>query len=190
MSAQISLLATLADEQTPASPPSTRASRDVLALGARAPDVRRHSTLHPPEGVTRQVWSRMLDFTEGLLRDATPTTAAIDASDRDAVALVASSGTIAAADGFVWFDVERQHLVERHHGHRIPWTQLLATLAALREDEPQVARARDLAQAHRLRAHYGQAYVDAPARLLDRLDAQITALGGDPTHATPRSTDR
>ncbi len=179
MSAQLSVLAAIAESTAPARPPLPP-TRDVLAIGASAPSVPTYAITAAPHPITAGVWFQMLHFTERLLRDGTPHATAIDPTAPDATAIVAGAGTVAAVYSGVWFDVERTHLVERNHDHRIPWVQLLAALAAAREDEPRVARARDLAEAYRLRRHMGAADIHAPADVLAALDQRIIATGGDP----------
>jgi len=68
-------------------------------------------------------------------------------------------------------------------GESATWPQLLRALAAQREDEPHVARARDLAEAYHYLSYYSRAYgtpADAPPRLLENLRMAIGELGGDP----------
>jgi hypothetical protein len=68
-------------------------------------------------------------------------------------------------------------------GESATWPQLLRALAAQREDEPHVARARDLAEAYHYLSYYSRAYgtpADAPPRLLENLRMAIGELGADP----------
>jgi hypothetical protein len=69
-------------------------------------------------------------------------------------------------------------------GESATWPQLLRALAAQRQDEPRIARARDLAEAYHYLSYYSRAYGtpdDAPPHLLENLCRAIRGLGGDPT---------
>ena len=58
---------------------------------------------------------------------------------------------------------------------------------AQREDEPHIARARDLAHAYHYLSYYSRAYgtpADAPPALIASLRASIEELGGDPDAVT------
>lgn len=77
----------------------------------------------------------------------------------------------------------------------IKWPHLLAGRAEQREIEPEVARARDLAQAYHYLDYFGEVYDKHPHRedwspvpLIRRLAEEARALGGDPT-LLPLHTD-
>lgn len=68
------------------------------------------------------------------------------------------------------------------------WSRLLAGRGEQREIEPEVARARDLAQAYRYLDYFGEVYGRRPHRkdwspvpLIRELAEEARALGGDPT---------
>lgn len=70
----------------------------------------------------------------------------------------------------------------------IAWPPLLAGRTEQREIEPEVARARDLAQAYKYLDYFGEVYDKRPHReewspvpLIRRLAEEARALGGDPT---------
>jgi len=74
------------------------------------------------------------------------------------------------------------------------WPRLLAGRAEQREVEPDVARARDLAEAYHYLDYYGGVYEEpeesdewSPVPLIRRLAAEARELGGDPTLLEPRS---
>jgi hypothetical protein len=77
----------------------------------------------------------------------------------------------------------------------VSWAHLLAGRAEQREVEPEVARARDLAQAYRYLDYFGEVYDVLPHRegwspvpLIRGLAEEARALGGDPTQL-PLHTD-
>ena len=70
----------------------------------------------------------------------------------------------------------------------VKWPHLLAGRAEQREVEPEVARARDLAQAYHYLDYFGEVYDKHPHRedwspvpFIRRLAEEARALGGDPT---------
>ena len=74
------------------------------------------------------------------------------------------------------------------------WPRLLAGRAEQRQVEPEVARARDLAEAYHYLDYYGGAYEEpevgdewSPVPLIRQLAAEARELGGDPTLLEPRS---
>jgi len=74
------------------------------------------------------------------------------------------------------------------------WPRLLAGRAEQREVEPEVARARDLAEAYHYLDYFGGVYPEptdgeewSPVPLIRRLAAEARELGGDPTLLEPRS---
>lgn len=77
----------------------------------------------------------------------------------------------------------------------IKWPHLLAARAEQREIEPEVARARDLAEAYHYLDYFGRVYDQfshredwSPVPLIRRLAEEARALGGDPTQL-PLHTD-
>jgi hypothetical protein len=70
----------------------------------------------------------------------------------------------------------------------VSWAHLLAGRAEQREIEPDVARARDLAEAYHLLDYFGRVYDQfshredwSPVPLIRRLAEEARGLGGDPT---------
>lgn len=79
-------------------------------------------------------------------------------------------------------------------GSLATWPRLLSGRAEQRQVEPEVARARDLAEAYHYLDYYGAAYGEpeegdawSPVPLIRRLGAEARELGGDPTLLEPRS---
>jgi hypothetical protein len=71
---------------------------------------------------------------------------------------------------------------------------VLAGRREQREVEPEIARARDLAEAYHYLDYYGRVYADLPWRedwtpvpLIARLAAEARELGGDPTLLEPHT---
>lgn len=76
----------------------------------------------------------------------------------------------------------------------VRWPALLRGRAEQREVEPEVGRARDLAEAFHYLDYYGRVYADlpwgedwTPLPLIRRLAAEVRELGGDPTLLDPHT---
>jgi hypothetical protein len=174
MSGQLSLLGDAAAEETVGVAPTPR----VLVHGANAPEVPRHRDVGPLGSAGVETVRLMLALAEAALRyNQAPDPRLVVPENRGRG--IGSNGPIGrnslTADGTGIRDFRT--------GESASWPQLLRALAAQRQDEPHVARARDLAEAYHYLSYYARAYGtpdDAPPHLLENLRVAIRGLGGDP----------
>jgi hypothetical protein len=150
----------------------------VLVYGANAPGVPRHRGAGALASATAETVLLMLGLTEDALRyNQAPDPRLVVPQKRGRG--LGSNGPIGqnsiTADG--------KGISDYRTGESATWPQLLAALAAQREEEPHVARGRDLAEAYKYLKYYSGVYGapgDAPPQLLENLRAAIRELDGDP----------
>jgi hypothetical protein len=175
MGEQLSLLGDAAAEETVRVAPTP----GVLLAGANAPGVPRHRDAGALGSASAETVRLMLELTEDALRyNQAPDPRLVVPEKRGRG--IGSNGPMGRnslmADG--------KGIRDFRADESATWPQLLRALAAQREDEPQIARARDLAEAYHYVSYYSRAYgapEDAPPKLLENLRAAIRDLGGDPT---------
>ncbi len=150
----------------------------------------RHVPAMPAKLRDEAEWLAALDFAEEARRYNQAPRARLDLSGRDGAG---SNGPIGRGgpDGLSLMASGRGIEVD---GRLTTWPQLLAGRSEQREVEPEVARARDLAEAYHYLDYYGHAYPEpaegdtwSPVALIARIAAEARALGGDPTQLQPRS---
>ena len=174
MDDQLSLLGdAVADETVTVSP-----TRAVLMHGASAREVPRHRDVGPIGSAGAETAARMLALAENALRynQAPSPRLVVDPEKRKGLG---SNGPMGANS----LMADNTAIRDYKTGETATWPQLLRALAAQREDEPHIARARDLAHAYHYLSYYSRAYgtpADAPPALIASLRASITELGGDP----------
>jgi hypothetical protein len=174
MGEQLSLLGTAsADEVVGVTP-----TREVLLRGAGATSVPSHAATGPIGTASAATVARMLVLAEDAARynQAPNPRLSIDPSLRRGLG---SNGPV----GHSSLMADSSGIRDWKTGESVTWPQLLRTLAAQREDEPQVARSRDLAEAYHYLHYYSHVYGgpdDAPGKLLSQLRDAIRELGGDP----------
>ena len=190
MSGQMNLLAPPAEAEleVPVCPP-------VLLCGAGAYDSREHAPLFthrhlpsaPPTMPGEGAWLAALDFAEEVRRYAQAPRPVLDL---DKPGYSGASGRSGPDMSSLWA-TSRGIEVD---GALATWPRLLAGRAEQREVEPEVARARDLAEAYHYLDYYGGVYPEpeenekwSPVPLIRRLAAEARELGGDPTLLEPRS---
>lgn len=179
-------------------PIAVDATREVLARGANAQAhggrgeflfAHRYVPARPSTVHTDLTWLAMLDLAERELRYAQPTEARLRLDDR---ARVGSIGPAGAGD----LVIDRLGCQSRLDGKRASWSKLLTGLDARRRAEPEIAAARDLAEAYRLLDYYGRVYGDhehydhaawRPETLVERLARRVLTLGGDPRTVQSRT---
>jgi hypothetical protein len=173
---------------------------EVLRLGARAvgPDGRplfahRHLPARPPALGEDLEWEAALDLAERALRGEVPTRAVLGLEGPYRYGGHMGTGgpgrpsVMASSRGVeVGLGVEKP---------AVRWPRVFATLAERREVEPEVARARDLAEAYHLLDYYGRVYGPGPwdkdwtpVPLIRGLASEARGLGGDPGRL-PQHTD-
>jgi hypothetical protein len=165
----------------------------VLGHGARAtgPDRRplfahRHLPGRPAVLAEDFAWASALDLAEVALRGEVPERAILRLDGPCRYGGHLGSGgpgrpfVTASGSGVEVGLLEERRLVR--------WPRVFAALGERREVEPQVARARDLAEAYRLLDYYGRVYGPGPwdrdwtpVPLIRALAGEARALGGDPT---------
>jgi len=157
------------------------ATPHVLFLGSRAPEVPRHRDAGALGFARVETVRLMLELTEDALRyNQAPNPRLVVPQKRGRG--LGSNGPMGR--GLLMADGKA--INNFRTGESATWPQLLRALAGQRRDEPQVARARDLAEAYHYLSYYSRAYgtpADAPPKLLDNLRAAICELGGDPDAA-------
>jgi len=191
VSGQMNLLAppSEAELQVPVCP-------QVLLRGASAFGGREHSELlfphrhlppAPPTMSVASAWLTALDFAEEVRRYAQAPRPILDL---DKPGYSGVSGRSGPGMPSLWA-TSRGIEVD---GALATWPRLLAGRAEQREVEPDVARARDLAEAYHYLDYYGGVYEEpeesdewSPVPLIRRLAAEARELGGDPTLLEPRS---
>jgi hypothetical protein len=170
-------------------------TREVLYSGANArsngqplfthrhvPD--RPSTVHDEQG-----WIAMLDLAEDARRYNQASLAVLNLDARDRAG---SNGPIGT--GTLMLDSNGCRCSER--GGRASWAQLLAGRREQRHAEPEIAAARDLAEAYHYLDYYGRVYERqvAPSRsgwradrFIAKLARQVLDLGGELTLIEPHT---
>ncbi|HVX32805.1 MAG TPA: hypothetical protein VHA80_06645 [Solirubrobacterales bacterium] len=191
---QLNLLAEAAE---PVEVPITPA---VLRSGARAADdagrplfAHRHLPATPPALGEDLGWEAALDLAERALRGEVPTRAVLGLEGPCRYGGYMGTGgpgrpsVTASGPGVEVGLLEERRLVR--------WPRVFAALRERREVEPEVARARDLAEAYRLLDYYGRVYGPGPwgkdwtpVPLIRGLASEARALGGDPARL-PQHTD-
>jgi hypothetical protein len=151
----------------------------VLVYGANAPGVPRHRDARPLGSARVETVRLMLVLAEDALR--------YNQAPNPRLILPAKQGHGLGNNGPMGRNslmADPSGIRDFKTGQSATWPQLLRALAAQRADEPQTARARDLAEAHHYLSYYAGAYGtpdDAPPVLLGELRMAIRELGGDPT---------
>jgi hypothetical protein len=194
MSVQMSLLAASAEErlEVPVAP-------EVLIYGAKARADRgrgellfphRHVPSPPPKLPDEEEWLAALDFAEEARRYNQAPRAILDLSER---AGAGSNGPMGRGGPRGPMLMASGRGVEVA-GRLATWPQLLAGRQEQREVEPEVARARDLAEAYHYLDYYGRVYEEpepgeewSPVPLIRRLALEARELGGDPTLLEPHT---
>jgi hypothetical protein len=169
---------------------------EVLRCGSRARGERGRGELlfahrHlPPRPVTvaeDETWVAMIDLAEEAARSNQPTFAVLDPRRGGYSGVMGQGGLLLDPRGCRDFS----------SGDHASSARLLAALRARRGAEPEIARARDLANAYHALDYYGRVYGDhdeydtagwRPEPLITRLALQVLDLGGDPT-LLPAHTD-
>jgi hypothetical protein len=174
MGEQLSLLGDAAADEAVRVAPTPR----VLVYGANAPEVPRHRDAGRLGSAGVQTARLMLALAEDALRYNQAPNPRLVVPDKRGRG-IGSNGPI----GRDLLTADSKGIRDFQTGESATWPQLLRALAAQREDEPHVARARDLAEAYHYLSYYSRAYGtpdDAPPKFLDNLRAAIRELGGDP----------
>jgi hypothetical protein len=153
-------------------------TRLVLVYGANAPEIPCHHDAGSIGSAGAETAARMLALAEDALRynQAPSPRLVVDPEMRKGLG---SNGPM----GHNSLMADSTAIRDYKTGESATWRQLLRTLAAQREDEPHIARARDLAQAYHYLSYYSRVYgtpADAPPALITSLRASIDELGGDP----------
>jgi hypothetical protein len=174
MGEQLSLLGDATAEETVRVAPSPT----VLVYGANAPVVPRHRDVGALGSASAETVRLMLELTEDALR--------YNQAPDPRLVVPGKGGRGIGSNG----PMGRNSLMADGKGIRdfrsdesATWPQLLHALAAQRQDEPHVARARDLAEAYHYLSYYSRAYgtpEDAPPNLLENLRVAIRELGREP----------
>ena len=172
---------------------------EVLYYGANARAQRgrgeqlfahRHVPPMPHSLPEESEWLAALDFAEDARRYNQAPRPKLDLTKRDGAG---SNGPVGAsgAGGAMLMASSRGVEVD---GRLVTWPQLLAARSEQRAVEPDLARARDLAEAYHYLDYYGHVYAEpadgdewSPIPLMQRLAAETRELGGDPTLLEPRS---
>jgi hypothetical protein len=167
----------------------------VLLRGAGACDSRKHAPLFPhrhlppaPSAMPGEgAWLAALDFAEEVRRYAQAPRPVLDLAKPAYSGVSGRSGPDMPS---LWASSRGVEV----DGALATWPRLLAGRAEQREVEPEVARARDLAEAYHYLDYYGGVYDEptdgedwSPVPLIRRLAAEARELGGDPTLLEPRS---
>jgi hypothetical protein len=192
--AQLNLLAGAAGTiEVPVSPA-------VLASGSRAVDAEgrllfphRHLPGVPATLGEEVEWQAALDLAETALRAEEPTHATLDLDGpRRFGGYVGTCGPALPCVTASGSGVEVGMGAARRS---VRWPRIFTALAERREAEPEVARARDLAEAYSRLDHYGRVYGGGPLEegwtplpLIRGLVAEARELGGDPVRL-PQHTD-
>jgi hypothetical protein len=194
VSTQMSLLAAPADQ-----PIEVQVCWAVLHLGSNARADRgrggplfahRHVPSPPPKLPDEAEWLAALDLAEEARRYNQAPRAVLDLSRRDGAG---SNGPIGRGGpaGSSLMASSRGIEVD---GRLASWPHLLAARCEQRDVEPEIARARDLAEAYHYLDYYGRVYADQPWRkdwtpvpLIRRLASEARELGGEPTLIEPRT---
>ncbi len=150
----------------------------------------RHVPSPPPKVPDEGEWLAALDFAEDARRFNQAGCAVLDLSKRDGAG---SNGPMGRGGPGSPSLMASSRGVEVN-GRLATWPQLLKGRREQREVEPEVARARDLAEAYHYLDYYGGVYDEpeegdewSPVPLIRRLAAEARELGGDPTLLDPRS---
>lgn len=191
---QMNLLAPPADERL-----DVPVSWEVLYYGANArADHGRGEPLFPhryvPSPPTKlpdeAEWLAALDFAEEARRYNQAGCARLDLSKRDGAGSNGPMGR-GGPSGPMLMASSRGVEVD---GRLASWPQLLGGRREQREVEPQVARARDLAEAFHYLDYYGRVYAEpepgdewSPVPFIRRLALEARQLGGDPSLLEPHS---
>lgn len=190
MSGQMNLLAppSEAELEVPVCP-------QILLRGAGAYDSREHAPLlphrhlppAPPALPDEGAWLAALDFAEEVRRYAQAPRPVLDLAKPAYSGVSGRSGPDMPS---LWASSRGIEV----DGALATWPRLLAGRAEQREVEPEVARARDLAEAYHYLDYFGGVYPEptdgeewSPVPLIRRLAAEARELGGDPTLLEPRS---
>lgn len=191
---QMNLLAPPADERL-----DVPVSWEVLYYGANArADRGRGEPLFPHRYVPsppaklpdEAEWLAALDFAEEARRYNQAGCARLDLSKRDGAGSNGPMGR-GGPSGPMLMASSRGVEVD---GRLASWPQLLGGRQEQREVEPQVARARDLAEAYHYLDYYGRVYAEpepddewSPVPFIRRLALEARQLGGDPSLLEPHS---
>ena len=133
-----------------------------------------HRDLAPLPGVSESTARAMLDLAEDALRYDQAPKPRLDCSAQrkgGSRGPVGRNGLMASARG----------IEDRETAARASWPQIMRGLREMREREPEIARARDLAEAIHYLDYYGRAYPDAETteRVCAPIRLAIVELGGD-----------
>jgi hypothetical protein len=175
-------------------------TRDVLLRGADAISgglflfAHHHVPARPGTVIEDRVWLAMLDLTEDARRYNQVSRAVLDLT---AKAGAGSNGPIGTGD----LMLDGKGCENWRDKSRATWPALLAGRREQRHAEPDVARARDLAEAYHYLDYYGHVYAEPDFlgndqtvsgswradRFIAQLARQVLDLGGDPTLLELRS---
>jgi len=148
-----------------------------------------HRHVQPAPAAMRDegVWLAALDFAEEVRRYSQ---APLPVLDLDKPGDSGASGRSGPGMPSLWATSRGVEV----DGALATWPRLLAGRAEQRQVEPEVARARDLAEAYHYLDYYGGVYEEpeesdewSPVPLIRRLAAEARELGGDPALLEPRS---
>ena len=148
----------------------------------------------PPRSRGDRVWLAMLDLTEDARRYNQASRAVLDLDKRDGAG---SNGPIGTGD----LMLDGKGCENWREKSRATWPALLAGRREQRHAEPDIARARDLAEAYHYLDYYGHVYAEPDFlgndqtvsgswradRFIAQLARQVLDLGGDPTLLELRS---
>ncbi len=168
-------------------------TRDVLLRGADAISggsflfAHRHLPARPATVTEDQVWLTMLDLVENARRHNQAARAILDLSLRNGAG---SSGPI----GFGDLTLDSKGCEHRTTKSHASWPALLSGRREQRHAEPDIAHARDLAEAYHYLDYYGRVYGEPDflgrdqtvngswraATFVTKLAGQVLDLGGDP----------
>jgi hypothetical protein len=160
-------------------------TRKVLVYGASAGP---SYTRHPDIGIRdTEVALQALAFAEEGLRYNQAGRAVLDCSARNGAGSNGPMGRSGPGQTSLELDGKGLH-VRRPIRASVTWPRTLQALRDQREDEPEVATARDLASAYHYLDYYGHVYGDPAVsgdwrgdRFVQRIASEVLELGGDPT---------
>jgi hypothetical protein len=175
-------------------------TRDVLLRGADAISggvflfAHHHVPARPATVTDDRVWLAMLDLAEDARRYNQAGRAVLDLTAKGGAG---SNGPIGTGD----LMLDGNGCENWRDKSRATWPALLAGRREQRHAEPDIARARDLAEAYHYLDYYGHVYAEPDFlgndqtvsgswradRFIAQLAGQVLDLGGDPTLLQPRS---
>lgn len=161
---------------------------EILLCGSTADDPGLRYSQAPAfiAGVTSGDCLRLLDYAEHAIRGGQVARPRLDLSKS-----ARPDTCCGRASRDLWFMTSGRGVdfeFRKEGKQSITWTRLIRARRQQTEWEPEVARARDLAEAYRLLDYYGRCYSDSveyqrdwsPVPLVQGLASEVLALGGDP----------